>query len=115
MRSDEESFADLPGWLVPTTTQYTAPHPVSIDFIPWPGIRDYLCLNQDQDYRQESKIYVESLYLSCPKTCPVFGLGPCRRGSVSVSDEFAGVASRLENWSLGSPFIETFPHLVKYL
>ncbi|KPM42464.1 Sterol 3-beta-glucosyltransferase UGT80B1 [Neonectria ditissima] len=42
LNPDPVTLQDVPSWLLPTEVQHTYPHPVSIDYIPWPDLRDFL-------------------------------------------------------------------------
>ena len=95
--------------------QDTYPHPVTIDFLPWPELRNYLCTHQNRDLRHCVKLYVESLRLNCPPTTPIFAMGGDRPGQLSMSQEFEDIVVDLRNWTLGAPFADTFPQLMKFV
>jgi len=109
---DEQIGHDTPAWLLPTEIQNTHPHPVCIDFLPWPGLRDYLCQHKYWDSRHCVKLYMESLCLTCPQGSSLVTL---EGGQVVMSKEFEDIASDLANWSLGAPFSETFPQLMHFV
>ncbi|KAJ6443957.1 NADPH-dependent 1-acyldihydroxyacetone phosphate reductase [Purpureocillium lavendulum] len=90
-----ETLRDVPTWLRPTKVQESCPHPVCIDYIPWPSLRDYLCLHQNQDLRHTTQ------------------MGP--QGGVTIDKEFEAIATDITKWSMGSPWIETFPHLIQHV
>jgi hypothetical protein len=85
---------------------------VCIDFLPWPGLRDYLCQHKYWDSRHCVKLYMESLCLTCPQGSSLVTL---EGGQVVMSKEFEDIASDLANWSLGAPFSETFPQLMHFV
>ncbi|KAF4438664.1 bzip transcription factor [Fusarium austroafricanum] len=109
LHPDPMTLKDVPPWLLPTEVQNTYPHPVSIDYIPWPDLRDFLCTNPRIKSRHSVKIYLESLQLKWPPGCPLMVV---KEGQVCVSPEFEAIACDLNNWELGSPWLEAFPRLV---
>lgn len=111
MKPDPSTQQDVPAWLLPTVAQNTLPHPVVVDYLPWPKLRDYLCLSGDPDTRHSFDFYFESTRLKLPPNCLVFTKDDW--GRVSVSPEFEAAASHLSNWVIGPPWSEAFPHLVR--
>ncbi|KAF5539258.1 bzip transcription factor [Fusarium mexicanum] len=109
LHPDPMTLKDVPPWLLPTEVQNTYPHPVSIDYIPWPDLRDFLCTNPRIKSRHSVKIYLESLQLKWPPGCPLMAV---QGGHVCVSPEFEAIACDLNNWELGPPWLEAFPRLV---
>ncbi|KAF4948636.1 hypothetical protein FGADI_9540 [Fusarium gaditjirri] len=109
LHPDPMTLKDVPTWLLPTEVQNTYPHPVSIDYIPWPDLRDFLCTNPRIKSRHSVKIYLESLQLKWPPGCPLMAV---ENGQVCVSPEFEAIACDLNNWELGPPWLEAFPRLV---
>ncbi|KAF4493546.1 Beta-1,4-mannosyl-glyco 4-beta-N-acetylglucosaminyltransferase [Fusarium agapanthi] len=74
LHPDPMTLKDVPPWLLPTDVQNTYPHPVSIDYIPWPDLRDFLCTNPRIKSRHSVKIYLESLQLKWPPGCPLMAV-----------------------------------------
>lgn len=103
------TLKDVPPWLLPTEVQNTYPHPVSIDYIPWPDLRDFLCTNPRIKSRHSVKMYLESLQLKWP---PGSSLMTMEGGQVCVSPEFEAIACDLNNWKLGPPWLDNFPRLI---
>ncbi|KAL6409147.1 hypothetical protein AUP68_05517 [Ilyonectria robusta] len=101
---------DVPAWLLPTKVQDTCPHPVSIDYIPWPDLRDFLCTHQRLESGHSVKLYLESLRLRWPVGCPLLAVNG--EGLVDVSPEFEAAVFDLGNWSLSPEWEDAFPRLV---
>ncbi|RBR21691.1 uncharacterized protein FIESC28_04791 [Fusarium coffeatum] len=109
LHPDPMTLKDVPPWLLPTEVQNTYPHPVSIDYIPWPDLRDFLCTNPRIKSRHSVKMYLESLQLKWPPGCSLMTM---EGGQVCVSPEFEAIACDLNNWKLGPPWLDAFPRLV---
>ncbi|CEF88006.1 hypothetical protein FGSG_04939 [Fusarium graminearum PH-1] len=109
LHPDPMTLKDVPPWLLPTEVQNTYPHPVSIDYIPWPDLRDFLCTNPRIKSRHSVKMYLESLQLKWP---PGSSLMTMEGGQVCVSPEFEAIACDLNNWKLGPPWLDNFPRLI---
>lgn len=110
MQPTEETMRDVPHWLFPTEAQKHHPHPVCVDYLPWPALRDYLCLSGDTDPRHSIHFYFESLVLRWPSDLPIMAQDDS--GQVTLSEDFEGVVAGLENWSMGPPWSDAFPHLM---
>ena len=110
---DASIINDVPAWLRPTKIQETTPHPVVIDFIPWPGLRDYLCQNQNQDSRHSVALFVSSLRMDWPTDEQVVCKMP--GGEMGVNGMLDAVSRELGNWRLEGVWVETFPQLAKFL
>ncbi|KAF4980047.1 hypothetical protein FZEAL_3909 [Fusarium zealandicum] len=113
LHPDPMTLRDVPSWLLPTEVQNTYPHPVSIDYIPWPDLRDWLCSNQRMESRHSVKIYLESLRLKWPPGLSLMAFDSS--GQVSVSPEFETTVCDLSNWELGPPWLDAFPRLVSLI
>ncbi|KAJ3538503.1 hypothetical protein NM208_g5880 [Fusarium decemcellulare] len=112
LNPDPASREDVPLWLLPTEVQKTVPHPVSIDYIPWPKLRDVLCLNQNKDNRHTVKLYLESLRLNWPPGISLLCMDEKRRAN--FSPDLERITFDLQNWELGPPWTDCFPHLTRF-
>ncbi|KAH7153380.1 hypothetical protein EDB81DRAFT_791284 [Dactylonectria macrodidyma] len=110
---DPITLQHVPSWLLPTKVQDTCPHPVSIDYIPWPDLRDFLCTRPMIESRHSVKLYLESLQLRWPVGCPLLAVNS--EGLVDVSPEFEAAVFDLRNWSLSSAWADMFPRLVSLI
>lgn len=88
-------------------------HPVSVDFLPWPALRDYICLHQHNDSRHSVDLYIKCMRLNWPKEEELL----CRNGTgvVDLNPRFESIAFDAKNWYLASPWPEMFPRLKKYV
>ncbi|KAM3448163.1 hypothetical protein MY3296_008084 [Beauveria thailandica] len=107
------SMADVPAIMRPTPAQITISHPKSLDFIPFPALRNYLCLNQNKDARHSVDLYLRSLRLVLPPGQSL--LTKTERGCVELNPEFEMMASDVRNWNMGPPWSEYFPQLRQFL
>ena len=110
MNQTEETMRDVPPWLLPTETQELNPHPVVVDYLPWPPLRDHLCTNGDEELQRSLNLYLESMQFNWSSELPLFVQGD--GGQMSISPEFELAVGNLENWHLGPPWSEAFPHLM---
>ena len=99
----------MPVFMKPTEIQQTTVHPVSIDCLPWPKIRDHLCLNLVNEEAHSTQLYVDSFEILWPSDKPL--LVRDQDGNVTIHPEFEEHASNLANWHLGSPWREACPEL----
>ncbi|KAF1732352.1 hypothetical protein CRV24_008545 [Beauveria bassiana] len=108
-----ESRADLPAIMRPTQAQITIPHPKCLDFIPFPALRNYLCLNQHKDAQHSVDLCLRSMWLVLPPGKTL--MTKTERDGVELDPEFEIFASDLRNWSMGSPWRDKFPQLRQFL
>lgn len=106
-------MADVPLIMRPTQAQVTIPHPKCLDFLPFPALRNYLCLNQHTDDRHSVDLYLRSMRLNLPPGQSL--MTKTDRGSVELNPEFEVLASDLRNWHLGAPWSDQFPQLRQFL
>ena len=97
----------------PTQAQITIPHPKCIDFLPFPALRNHLCINQHTDGRHSVDLYLRSFQLNLPPGKSL--MSKTERGSFELHPEFEMLASDLRNWDLGPPWSDYFPHLRQFL
>lgn len=110
MDPDRNTIQDIPSWMLPTEAQKAFPHSVVVDYLPWPRLRDYICTSDDSDPRHSIQFYFESIQLRWPPDCPLFAQS--ETGQIILSPEFERVVFEIENWSLGPPWSDAFPHLM---
>lgn len=106
-------MADIPAIMRPTQAQITIPHPKCLDFIPFPALRNYLCLNQHKDAQHSVDVCLRSMWLVLPPGKTL--MTKTERDGVEMDPEFEIFASDLRNWSMGSPWRENFPQLRQFL
>ncbi|TQW00935.1 bZIP transcription factor [Cordyceps javanica] len=108
-----QALTDVPAIMRPTQAQITIPHPKALDFIPFPALRNYLCLNQHKDARHTVDLYLRSMRLVLPPGKNL--MTKTERGGVDLNPEFEVMASDLRNWTMGPPWSEYFPQLRQFL
>ncbi|KAJ6441538.1 bZIP transcription factor [Purpureocillium lavendulum] len=108
-----ESFNDVPDLIRPSRVQNSILHPVSIDYMPWPRLRDFLCLNQNRDSRHSVDLYIRSIQLRWPADKQLLCRSPI--GDIQLNPEFESVISDIRYWHLGPPWSDAFPSLRKYV
>ncbi|KAJ4301985.1 hypothetical protein N0V88_002116 [Collariella sp. IMI 366227] len=107
----EETTRDVPTWLLPTKIQRSNPHSVIVDYIPWPRLRDHLCMSGEaEDLTRSVYFYFESIEFIWPSECPIFAQG--EGGQMVLSPEFEAAVGSLEHWRIGLPWSGAFPHLL---
>ena len=105
-----DTFRDVPSWLVPTKTQESIPHPVSIDFLPWPPLREYLVTHQNQDQRHSVKLYMRAMRFHWPAREDFIAVSS--HGQLAPHPDFENEIYRYGNWQLTADWARMFPHLV---
>lgn len=89
-------------------------HPLCIDYIPWPALRNFLCANQNRDSRHSVALYIRSLRLKWPSEKALF-LTDLVYGGVVLNPDFIGFGLDIQNWDLGPPWADEFPQLTKFI
>ncbi|OCL01880.1 hypothetical protein AOQ84DRAFT_328306 [Glonium stellatum] len=107
-----ENYERLPEWVRPLPSQNTIPHPLWMDYIPWPQMRDELVKdNLRYDQNEFFLPYVQQLSLNWPykpmECVAVFSTGR----EALINPAFELHIRNLENWSLGSTFSAAYPSL----
>ncbi|KID93482.1 bZIP transcription factor, partial [Metarhizium majus ARSEF 297] len=109
MYPNPDWYHDVPILMRPTEVQNTHLHPVCIDFLPWPALRDYLCQNQNKDSRHSVDLYMRSIQLHWPPEKPLLCTDP--GGAVELHPDFEATVCDAQSWTLVSPWAEAFEHL----
>ncbi|KAJ6109281.1 hypothetical protein N7486_001515 [Penicillium sp. IBT 16267x] len=109
----QENYDRLPEWLTPRPTQLFSPHPVWIDYIPWPRMRDRLATSH-QDYPFENWFipFTRGISLNWPYEATDCLLSAGDSDELLINPVFERHMRNLNNWSLGTLFAETYPALV---
>ncbi|KAI9370180.1 hypothetical protein BJX61DRAFT_107607 [Aspergillus egyptiacus] len=112
---DEETQRDVPTWLYPTEIQKTVPHPVCIDFLPWPGLRDRLIHNVQQikDPRHSVINYMRSIHFRWPEDQDF--IYTTENGELMPTQSFETGLYAYENWQVSREWATMFPKLKKYV
>lgn len=108
----QESFAALPGFLRPTELQLTIPHPIWVDVIVWPAVRDRLIREFDYS-RFEGFRHSLGSSISIGWTA---GIAECLSltdalDECSVSAEFELHLRDFSNWTVDAAFTREYQFL----
>ncbi|KAK0667817.1 hypothetical protein QBC41DRAFT_132651 [Cercophora samala] len=102
----EEYFYAIPTWLRPTPNQFFMPHPMILDFIVWPALRDYVVQFPSLQVGMEWLVVLTDTI-----TCEWSGTTDealCRdemTGATDLTPVAKNVVRQLESWSLGPTFV----------
>ncbi|KAL4875400.1 hypothetical protein BJY04DRAFT_164754 [Aspergillus karnatakaensis] len=112
---DEETQRDVPPWLYPTEIQKTIPHPVCIDFLPWPGLRDRLIRKsqQFQDPRHSVILYMRSVHFQWSEDQEF--IYTSENGELMPTEAFETGLYQYENWQVSAEWAGMFPKLRKHV
>jgi len=112
----QRTFEQMPTFLHPTGTQLSIPHPIWMDIVPWPEVRDLLITNlgtsDSEDYRI---LAASSISLNWPHHHPVSDIDHTGLGTRSEMRVISRVFERhmrdLRNHTLDARMAETFAWL----
>ncbi|KAK1639373.1 BZIP transcription factor [Colletotrichum phormii] len=110
----QENYDRLPDWARPRPSQLFTEHPAWIDHVPFPAMRDKLC----RDYNPREYLFdnffvpfTTTLSLNWPYEETDTLLQVPDSDEVLINPVFERHLRRLENWTLGQAFNQTFPKL----
>lgn len=111
-----ETYFAIPEFLRPSPTQLFVPHVLSMEFIAWPGLRDFLC-HSPQKSAQSEWMYDMSLNIACD--CPVdesemMAPSPVD-GELELSPKALASASDVNSWSVTPSFRQYFLDADKWM
>jgi len=110
----QENYERLPEWLRPTPAQLYTAHPAWIDHLIWPRLRDKLVANpQAYPFDNWFLPFTSGLSVNWPYDPVDCLLSTSEKDEPVMNPVFERHLRRLENWSLGPLFAETFPELVE--
>ncbi|WYZ37598.1 hypothetical protein EsH8_II_001104 [Colletotrichum jinshuiense] len=111
----QENYDRLPEWARPLPTQLFAEHAAWIDHVPFPAMREKLC----RDYNPREYLFdnffvpfTTTLSLNWPYEETDTLLQAPDSDEVLINPVFERHLRRLENWTLGQAFNQTFPKLL---
>ncbi|KAL5317711.1 hypothetical protein ACEPPN_014809 [Leptodophora sp. 'Broadleaf-Isolate-01'] len=103
VNQSEESFARVPRWFRPTDLQMHAPHPIAIDFVAWPRLRDELVrLSQSEPEKVHEVMTTIGVYLE-------LNLETSMAQSLTNEEVLNSAVCDLRNWKLRDGFYEIYP------
>ncbi|KAK4641185.1 hypothetical protein QC761_610110 [Podospora bellae-mahoneyi] len=107
----EEHFESIPMWLRPTPNQYFMPHPMILDFVIWPALREYVVQFPSFHVGMDWLVVLfDTITCAWPGTVEEALCQDQLTGATDLTPEAKNVARRLESWSLGPAFI---PYMFK--
>jgi hypothetical protein len=110
----QENYDRLPEWVTPRPSQLFTPHPAWIDHLPWPRMRDKLVRDYVlSEYAFDNFFIPFTTTLSLNWTYEPTDtlLTSPETDELMINPVFERHLRRLENWSLGPAFANTFPGL----
>ncbi|EEQ34218.1 hypothetical protein McanMca71_005008 [Microsporum canis] len=108
-----ENYDRLPEWMTPRTSQIVTPHAAWIDYLPWPRMRDRMVASYaDYDFSNWFIPYTTGLSLNWPYEPTDTLLATNDSEELIINPVFERHLRDLNNWSLGTLFATTYPHLV---
>ncbi|KAF6839235.1 bZIP transcription factor [Colletotrichum plurivorum] len=110
----QENYDRLPDWVRPRPSQLFTEHPAWIDHVPFPAMREKLC----RDYNPREYLFdnffvpfTTTLSLNWPYDETDTLLQVPDSDEVVINPVFERHLRRIENWTLGQSFHQTFPKL----
>ncbi|KAK2873914.1 hypothetical protein FQN49_002005 [Arthroderma sp. PD_2] len=108
-----ENYERLPEWMTPRTSQIVTPHAAWIDYLPWPRMRDRMVASYaDYDFSNWFIPYTTGLSINWPYEPTDTLLATTDSEELIINPVFERHLRDLNNWSLGTLFATTYPHLV---
>ncbi|KAK1969599.1 BZIP transcription factor [Colletotrichum sublineola] len=110
----QENYERLPEWARPRPSQQITEHPAWIDHVPFPAMREKLCRDYNpREYPFENFFvpFTTTLNLNWPYEETDTLLQVPDSDEVVINPVFERHLRRLENWTLGQAFHQTFPKL----
>ncbi|KAI0968304.1 hypothetical protein F4678DRAFT_464375 [Xylaria arbuscula] len=107
-----EAFRDIPEWLRPTDIQYDTPHPLYVDFMQFPQLRDAMALgivNIDPFREEFDADFRCSLSVNWPRSRSIIVVNDSF--DVVLNPDFEAHVCIFENWTLDSRFACKYPML----
>ncbi|PWY77520.1 bZIP transcription factor [Aspergillus heteromorphus CBS 117.55] len=109
-----ENYDRLPEWLTPRPSQLLTPHPVWIDYLPWPRMRDRLVMSY-HEYPFENWFipFTRTVSVNWPYEATDCLLSTGDGDELIINPVFERHFRNISNWSLGPAFAEAYPSLVE--
>jgi hypothetical protein len=108
----QDNYERLPMWLRPTSWQILTPHPIWIDHLPWPEMREELVQHYHR-YPFENFFvpFTKTMSVNWPHAPMDIFLPRQGQRDLRISPQFEAHMRDITNWSLGSSFKKQFPML----
>ncbi|KAJ5895493.1 BZIP transcription factor [Penicillium taxi] len=105
--ASKEHYLAMPRWLRPTLTQTQIPHPMWIDNIPWPEMRDVLIENmEDHTHPEFSPYFSSEVCINWPSD--IDEATSSQGDMLIMSPTFERHIRDLNNWSMSTRFKSRF-------
>lgn len=112
----EENYNRIPEWYRPIPRQLLTPHPIWMDYIINPSLRDILIAEQERfSFETWFMPYYSSLSLAWGYEPTDTLLATGDSDELMINPVFERHLSVLSNWSLGPMFASSFPDLAKFV
>ena len=109
----QQNYDRLPGWLAPCDSQVLTPHPIWIDYLAWPRMRDRLVMSYlEYPFENWHSHFSRTLSLNWPYEAADCLLWTADSDELVINPVFEKHVRNLSNWTLGPAFAESFPSLV---
>jgi hypothetical protein len=108
----QENYERLPEWFTPRPIQLLQPHPVWMDYVPWPAMRDRI-ITSYQNYPFENWFipFTRDISVNWPYEATDCLLSAGDMDELVINPVFERHMRNLSNWSLGPCFAESYPAL----
>lgn len=105
-----ETYKGVPPFYRPSILQRSRPHPICIDFIAWPGLRETLITNFGSIEKLSfTKRIANAITVEWPHDQEVLIADP--EGDLMVNPLFEEHIGRYSNWKMRRWWAEEYPHL----
>ncbi|KAH8588486.1 hypothetical protein B0O99DRAFT_746747 [Bisporella sp. PMI_857] len=108
-----ENLTKIPAWFRPRPLQERFQHPLVIDFLIWPGLREFLVFNHKEYTRtgEFSQHFVDNFHFNWPLAEElIYEYDPCS-GFLGVSEVFKEYVFDLNNWTMEKGFFDRYQEL----
>lgn len=113
------NFKRMPEWLCPRISQILKEHPIWVDYLPWPRLRDLIIQSSTPTPCKSFFVpFSASVSVNWPpeRDCLMEVQNPADPGGEKIwvlNPEFESHWRNLENWCLGKEFADEFPDFVE--
>ncbi|KAH6648932.1 hypothetical protein BKA67DRAFT_576337 [Truncatella angustata] len=101
-----QAYEDVPAWYRPSRAQETIPHNISIDYLPWPELRDFMVIHENVLYKEGHSVqmYMEGVRFVWPKSKEL--IVNCGRYGMSLNPDFQSSINQLWNWQMSQSWAD---------
>ncbi|KIW39625.1 uncharacterized protein PV06_08222 [Exophiala oligosperma] len=107
----EETFNEMPPWFRPCPLQCQVSHPIYIDALPWPHLREKLTFEHRlYPFHLLTPVFCSSLNINWPHNQDMTYVHEAS-GNLRLSRSFKKHIRKLENWTMKPAFSKQYPEL----